>query len=70
MRFQDGRPYRGQVYTLGELPELVRKFGLPQVWNQDGKFGPERYIEAQVWDKALIQRYLGGLCPEDIVPQR
>ncbi len=50
MRVQDGKPYRGQVYTLAELPDLVAEFGLPQVWNADGKLAPERYIEAQVWD--------------------
>lgn len=54
MRFQDGRVYRSQVYTLAELPGLVAEFGLPQVWNPDGKFGPDRYIEAQVWDDKPI----------------
>jgi hypothetical protein len=49
MRFKDGRPYRQQVYTLPEIPELVARFGLPQDWNADGHLGPERYIEAQVW---------------------
>jgi hypothetical protein len=50
MRYRDGRPYRGQVYTLAELPGLVAAYGLPQEWNSDGQGGPERYIEAQVWD--------------------
>lgn len=50
MRLQDGRPYRGQVYTLAELPALIAEFGLPQEWNPDGKAGPDRYIEAQLWD--------------------
>jgi hypothetical protein len=49
MRFKDGRPYRQQVYTLPEIPELVARFGLPQDWNADGQLGPERYIEVQVW---------------------
>jgi hypothetical protein len=49
MRFRDGKPYRGQVYTLAELGEVVAQYGLPQVWNAEGKLGPERYIEAQVW---------------------
>ena len=49
MRFRDEKPYRGQVYTLAELPALVEQFGLPQVWNADGTKGPDRYIEAQVW---------------------
>jgi hypothetical protein len=45
--------YRGQVYTLAELPELVARYGLPQVWNPDGKLGPERY-KAQVWEEIVI----------------
>lgn len=50
MRYADGRPYRGQVYTLDELESLIQRYGLPQDWNRDGKLGPERYIEAQIWD--------------------
>jgi hypothetical protein len=53
MRLHDGKPYRGQVYTLAELPGLLEEFGLPQVWNPEGKLAPERYIEAQVWDEAM-----------------
>jgi hypothetical protein len=49
MRYPDGKAHRGQVYTLQELPELVQRFGLPQVTNPDGSSGPDRYIEAQVW---------------------
>ena len=58
MRYLDGRPYRGQVYTFEELAELVTQYGLPQVWNSDGKDGPERYIEAQVWDDQPVKEYL------------
>ncbi|WP_253735885.1 hypothetical protein [Paenibacillus sp. FJAT-26967] len=54
MRVQDGKPYRGQVYTFEELPGLIEKYGLPQNWNFDGKFAPERYIEAQVWDDEVL----------------
>ncbi|MCK0473177.1 hypothetical protein [Halalkalibacter sp. APA_J-10(15)] len=50
MRFQDGKPYRGQVYTLEEISKIIKLYGLPQEWNKDGKYGPERYIEVQVWD--------------------
>jgi hypothetical protein len=57
MRFADGKPYRGQVYTLAELPEIVAAYGLPQEWNSDGKGGPERYIEAQVWDDELLKPF-------------
>ena len=57
MRYQDGKPYRGQVYTLVELPGLVEEFGLPQEWNQEGKLGPDRYIEAQVWADEPLEAY-------------
>jgi len=59
MRFVDGKPYRGQVYTLAELPGLIEQYGLPQEWNLDGKLGPDRYIEAQVWDNAPLLQYIG-----------
>lgn len=59
MRYQDGKPYRGQVYTLAELPEAIRLYGLPQIWNPDGKLGPDRYIEAQVWDDDPVKICLG-----------
>ena len=58
MRYPDGKPYRGQVYTLAELPELVRLYGLPQEWNPDGEHGPDRYIEAQVWADEPIRQFL------------
>lgn len=54
MRYQDGSPWRGQVYTLAELPALVQEYGLPQVWNADGQRGPDRYIEAQLWSDAPL----------------
>jgi hypothetical protein len=58
MRYKDGKPYRGKVYTLAELPALVLEHGLPQVWNADGKHGPERYIEGQVWEDQPLQKYI------------
>jgi hypothetical protein len=59
MNYQDGKPYRGQVYVASELEELVRQYGLPQEWNPDGSGGPERYIEAQVWDDAPLKQIEG-----------
>ena len=58
MRYQDGKPYRGQVYRMDELPGIIRKYGLPQEWNSEGKLGPERYIEAQVWDDEPVREFL------------
>jgi hypothetical protein len=58
LRFQDGKPYRGQVFTLAELPALIERHGLPQVWNATGEHGPDRYIEAQVWEDGPLRPYL------------
>ncbi|OME80125.1 hypothetical protein BK120_20020 [Paenibacillus sp. FSL A5-0031] len=57
MRFQDGKPYRGQLYTMNEIIEVVREFGLPQEWNAKGERGPERYIEVQVWDDEPLNKW-------------
>lgn len=58
MRYKDNKPYRGKVYTLNEIEEIVNIYGLPQEWNSDGKKGPDRYIEVQVWDNEVIKKYL------------
>ncbi len=58
MRFADGKPYRQQVYTLEALPEIVQRYGLPQEGNADGAHGPDRYIEAQVWEDAPLREWL------------
>jgi hypothetical protein len=58
MRYSDGKPYRGQVYTLADLPSLIEHYGLPQERNPDGARGPDRYIEAQVWSDAPLKGWL------------
>jgi hypothetical protein len=58
MRYGDGRPYRGQVYTKDEILQVIDEYGLPQDWNADGSRGPERYIEAQIWDDAPLAKLL------------
>ena len=57
MRYQDGKPYRRKVYLLSELEALIQQFGLPQDWNPAGRLGPDRYIEAQVWDDTPLLPY-------------
>lgn len=52
-RVNDGKEYRKKLYTFEELPLLIEKYGYPQDWNPDGKFGPERYIEAHIWTDKL-----------------
>jgi hypothetical protein len=61
MNYNDGKPYRGQVYVVSELTEVIQRYGLPQEWNPDGKGGPERYIEAQVWDDTPLKEYINVL---------
>lgn len=58
MRYQDGKPYRGKIYTLHEIPDIIEQYGLPQVWNSDGKLGPERYIEVQIWDDEPLREFI------------
>jgi hypothetical protein len=55
-RLDDGQPYRRRVYLLADLPTLIETYGLPQDRNPDGATGPDRYIEAQIWDDAPLRR--------------
>lgn len=57
-RINDGKEYRKKLYTYDEILEVIEKYGLPQDWNDDGKYGPERYIEAHIWSDDVIGKYL------------
>lgn len=57
-RVNDGKEYRKKVYTYEEILEVIEKYGLPQDWNDDGKYGPERYIEAHIWSDEVIKKYI------------
>ncbi|TVQ26804.1 MAG: hypothetical protein EA382_04875 [Spirochaetaceae bacterium] len=48
-RVADGKEYRSTVYTWEEIKGVIARYGLPQEWNPVGEFGPERYVEVQVW---------------------
>ena len=56
--YKDGKEYREKVYNFDGILKVIEKYGLPQEWNDDGKFGPERYIEAHVWTDDVIRDYL------------
>lgn len=56
-RVNDGKEYRKKVYTYDEILKIIDQYGLPQIWNGDGRFGPERYIEVQIWSDETINRY-------------
>jgi hypothetical protein len=58
MRYDDNKPYRKQVYTKAEIQDVISQYGLPQEWNADGSKGPERYIEAQIWDDAVLKKFM------------
>lgn len=57
-RVNDGREYRKKLYTYDEILEVIAKYGMPQDWNDDGRQGPERYIEAHVWSDRPIEKYM------------
>ena len=57
-RCADGKEYRKKLYVYEEILKVIEKYGLPQDWNDDGKFGPERYIEAHVWSDMPVARYI------------
>ena len=40
--------------------QIIDKYGYPQEWNSEGKYGPERYIEAHIWSDEIIEKY--SLC--------
>ncbi len=56
-RDDDWKEYRRKLYTYDEILIIMKKYGLPQDWNNDGKFGPERYIEAHIWSDETINKY-------------
>jgi len=56
-RDDDWKEYRRKLYTYDEIIKIIEKYGLPQSWNNDGKFGSERYVEAHIWSDNLISKY-------------
>lgn len=57
-RITDNKEYRKKLYLYNEIVEVIAKYGLPQDWNNDGEYGPERYIEAHIWSDETIQNYI------------
>lgn len=57
-RVNYGKEYRKQLYAYNEILKIIEKYGLPQEWNNDGKYGPERYIEVHVWSDETIKKYM------------
>jgi hypothetical protein len=61
----DNMEYRKNVYTYDEILRIIEKYGLPQEWNSNGKYGPERYIEAHLWNNELRDIINNGIRKED-----
>jgi len=55
--FDDGKEYRKEVYTIDEIEGIINKYSLPQLWNYNSQYGPENYIEVQIWDDKVISDY-------------
>lgn len=45
-------------FKSGALSNEIAKYGYPQDWNDNGNYGPERYIEAHIWSDDVIRKYM------------
>lgn len=56
-KVNDGKEYRKKLYTYDEILTVIDIYGLPQDWNSEGLYGPERYIEVHVWSDEVLKRF-------------
>jgi hypothetical protein len=61
VNMMDDKEYRKKLYTYDEILKLIDKYGFPQDWNNDGAYGPERYIEAHIWSDETIDKYINHI---------
>lgn len=52
-----GKEYFRKIFNYEGILEMINKYGLPQLWNDDGRYGYERYIEAHIWSDKTINNY-------------
>lgn len=53
------KPIHGRVFTLEEIVEVVREYGMPgDKWKTEESWRYDRFIEAQVWDERPIWEFL------------
>lgn len=57
-KIKDGKEYRNRLYSYEEILKIIDKYGLPQIWNPDFKYGPECYIEVQIWTDRGLEKWL------------
>ena len=55
---KDGKEYRNRLYSFEEIQNIIDKYGLPQEWNPDFKYGQECYVEVQVWTDRGLEKWL------------
>jgi hypothetical protein len=51
------RAYHGQVYTLAEIGDVVRRYGFPDPNLSRNLRGADSFIEVQVWDDRPLAHY-------------
>ena len=44
--------------TYDEIQAIIDRYGLPQIWNPDFKFGPECYVEVQMWTDRGLEKFM------------
>ncbi|NJK46984.1 hypothetical protein HC931_01080 [Candidatus Gracilibacteria bacterium] len=55
------KPIHGQVFTLEEIAEVVRKYGMPgDKWKTEEYWRYDRFVEVQVWDDRPIKEFLNS----------
>ena len=55
------RPYHGELFTRHELPEAIRRHGLPgDAWRTDSQRLFDVYVEAQLWGDGPVQPFLAA----------
>ena len=58
-KVNDGKEYRKKLYTYDEILSVIDRYGLPQDWNPDFRYGPECYVEVQVWTDRGLEKWIG-----------
>lgn len=57
-KINDGKEYRNRLYRYDEIQKIIEKYGLPQIWNSDFKYGPECYVEVQIWTDRGLEKWI------------
>lgn len=65
--FNDGKEYRSNVYTFQEICQLIDKYGMPNAWNTYERFGPENYIEVQIWSDEYTSQFNSEIAKLDSI---